>query len=193
MEDKVISRSSNKVVVRKKVPLGDVDWEPVIGTGMMSSVVSLLAVGMPLNVIADLPMGLSLLSAAGAAMTATGFSFSLMYAQDVASESDSYSGSDVSFWKVLAGVMFPLGQKPLTGISRVKVNQKTELMNKLEYAPRSVSKEVTHEISSRIKFTPVGAYIEQEFNASPVALWDDAFDTTKEVHRFKTNGCQSGE
>lgn len=185
MSSKVVAKTSDKAIIRKRVDLSEVDFEPVIATGMISGVLSLLVVAMPLNLITDLSLGLSMLSGAGVAGVLTGGAFSFMYAYEVASESETYSSVDVPIWKTWAGVLLPFGQKYRIGTTKANLRKNIESIKDLEYSPTSVTKEVTHEISSRVKFTPLGAYVEQEFTASPVAMWDDAFTSTIDVHKFK--------
>lgn len=185
MSTKVVSRTSNKAVVQKRVPFREVDAEPVVITGIISGVISVFAVAAPLDLAAGWDLGSSFLASGGIATAITGGLFSFLYASEVASSADNYAPADVPVFKALMGVLFPLGQKSRLGSTRVKLQNKTEHIEELAARHSSTSTEVTHEVNSRIKFTPKGAYIEQEFNASPVALWDDALNTTLEVHKFR--------
>lgn len=138
-----------------------------------------------MNIAGHVELFLSLLTGAGVAGGLTGAVFAGMYAAEVANEADRYSAKDMSTWKALSGVLFPFGQKPVISSSKAKLYKTMEELNSLEYKPSTTSSEATHEVISRVKYTPLGAYIEQEFIASPTNVWDDAFKSTVDVHRFR--------
>lgn len=185
MSVKVVSKTSNKAVLQKRVAFREVDSEPVVITGVLSGIISVFAVAAPLDLAAGWPIGLAFLASSGITAAITGGVFSCLYAHEVANIADSYAPKNVPVLKTLAGALFPFGQKSRIGSTRVNLHKKTEEIEELAYRHSSASTEVTHEVDSRIKFTPIGAYIEQEFNASPVALWDDALNSTLEVHKFR--------
>lgn len=185
---KEIIRSGEKTIVRQRVPLSDTDLEPVIMTGVGASVISILAVAMPMNLIAHIDVGLCFLAAGGVGAGVASAVFGFFYANEVESEADSYAKNQkagfLNLVKTFGNIVFPFGQKINVGIP-TKVTQPsnrdiTEMTN-LRYHS---GEQGSHLVKSSIKFTPWGSYIQQEFTVEPIGIWDAAFDSTMQVHEF---------
>lgn len=191
--DKVVSTTSEKTVIRRRVPLSETDFGPAFGTAMVSTFVGMLGVGMPLN-LAGLDIGLSLLAAGGTIGAAVTAAIGVMYAVEVDSELDQYSKNRKSSFKEVmksvANMALPLGQRWKAG-ETVKINLSTrknaDSLASVRYDARSNG---NHEVKTYAKFTPLGVYIEQEISAQPIAVWDHAFESTKEVHKFDNEKAQ---
>lgn len=186
--DKVISRTSEKTVIRKRVPLGETDFAPAVITAFSSGFVSLIGVAMPLNIVAGLDLGLSFLAAGGTTVGAVAATVGFMYAVEVDSDLHAYTKDRKSgikqIMKSVVNMALPFGQRWKVG-DTAKVNLSTgrpkESLASVAYDARANG---NHEVKTYTKFTPLGVYIEQEISAQPIAVWDHAFESTKEVHKF---------
>lgn len=192
--DKVVSTTSEKTVIRRRVPLGETDFGPAFGTAMISGFVSLVGVAMPLNVTAGLDIGLSFLAAGGTTVGAVSAAVAIMYALEVDSDLHRYTKDRKSCFKEVmksvANMALPFGQRWQVG-ETANVNLSTrkpvDSLASVHYDARSNG---NHEVKTYTKFTPLGVYIEQEISAQPIAVWDNAFESTKEVHKFDNEKAQ---
>lgn len=185
MKAELVSQSSDKTVIRERVPFGDVDGEPVVISLVASVLASTLGVAMPLNVVAHLDMVTSFVSAGGVTALITGGVFAFNYAGEVYSDANRYSTKKYSFFKTLTSVLLPFGQKIDAGSGKTRLsNGKRDFDSLVSYPSASVV-EATHQVNTKVKFTPLGAYIEQELVAEPLNVWDDAFKSTLSVHKFR--------
>jgi hypothetical protein len=184
-QTKVVAQSSNKVVLRERVKFSEVDSEPVAFVGFIGLVLSLFGVAMPLNVFAHLELGLSFLAAGGSVASVAGVTFLACYAKEVSSSASSHTISNFPYGKALAGTLVPFGQKIKSGKGQVRLGENKDSLKNLVYRPSGTSEVATHDIATRVKFTPLGAYIEQELTSTPSKVWDEAFNSTVSVHKFR--------
>ena len=183
---KVISKTSDRTVVRERVRFNEIDEAPVFVTGVLSAMASFFGVVYPLNAIANWDLGLSFLAAGGTTAGLTSAVFLALYALAVEDESNRYSAGKMPYLKSLVGVVFPFGQRNRTGKGQTRIyDASSNGITKLTYNPDSIVSDATHDIVTKVKFTPIGAYIEQEFIAAPTLIWDDAFKSTLSVHQFR--------
>lgn len=190
MSAKVVSKTSDKTVIRERVKFSRVESEPLLFTGFIGGIASMLFVAAPLNVYAGLDLGLSFLSAGGVTAGAVGGIFALMYAGSIESDVESHAPKDGKelknlFVKTLSSVIFPAGQVINLGKGQVKADNGKGDFTKLSYSPAKQVREATHEVTTRVKFTPLGAYVEQEYVSEPLNVWDEAFKSTLSVHKFR--------
>lgn len=192
--DKVVSTTSEKTVIRRRVPLGETDFGPVFGTALVSGFVSIVGVAMPLNVVAGLDIGLSFLAAGGTVGAAVGTAVGIMYAVEVEDDLYSYTKNKktgfVQVMKSFANMVLPFGQRWQVGeTSKIDLSTRkpADSLASVHYDAKSNG---NHEVKTYTRFTPMGVYIEQEFQVQPIAVWDHAFESTKEVHRFDNEKAQ---
>lgn len=186
MSAKTVSKSSDKTVIRARVPFRTVDDEPIFLTGLIGFPVSSIAVACPLNLAAHFDLLSSFLCAGGLVGTVMAGIFALEYAGEVAEQGENNSPGAIPTWRSLANTVFPFGQKIKMEKKTVRFNADRPNISRLESGRKSSpGSDSTHEVATTIKYTPLGAYIEQEFTTQPTKVWDDAFKTTLAVHAFR--------
>jgi hypothetical protein len=192
--DRVVSTTSEKTVIRRRVPLGETDFSPAVITALISGFVSTIGVAMPLNLVARIDIGLSFLAAGGTTLGAVAAAVGIMYAVEVDDDTDYYAKNKKTGFKQImksvANMALPFGQRWQIG-DTAKINLSTrkpvDSLATVHYDARSNG---NHEVKTYTKFTPLGVYIEQEISAQPIAVWDNAFESTKEVHKFDNEKAQ---
>lgn len=190
MASKVVSQSSEKTVIRKRLKFTETDLYSTIGTGIFGSLGSVFVVAMPLN-LNGVHLGLSLLGAAVTGLGAAGLAFLGKYGVEAVDEFEKHitTEDEVRYsWMVLKAIgssVLPLGQsiksqtKAAPGRYGFSESQTDLVTYPVTYHPGS-----SNVVESKLKFTPRGAYIEQTITPTPGKIWDDAFASTVAVHEF---------
>lgn len=187
MNDKVVTAKGSRTVVSQRVKYAVPDVEALVVTALGSIVLSMLFVSMPLMFMAGWTEAMAFLGGfvSWAALMASMFIY--IYASDIADTIETYSTSKISVFKTLMKLFLPLGLQYKTGVSKVYLssyNSAEGKITRLVANPKPGYSESTHDVVSRVRFTPWGAYVEQEFTALPAKTWDDAFKATTGLHAF---------
>lgn len=194
---KVIEKSSDRTVLSNRVdyfdeyygPLGVI--APLLG-GVLTWIVSagitdIVFLETAAAFVVSGPIGLATVPVVA----------SIYYSNAVSKKLREYTGVRPSKWEILrnaANMFVPAGQKIKLGKESFALEGKDDL-NRLiggsksvysDYYGRFNRKNPTHEVETELVFKPFGSYIKQTVIQSPAKVWDSAFDSTLEVHKFKT-------
>ena len=186
MSAKVVAQSSDKTIVKKRIPLRDGINDDVLGPALIIGVpFAVIGIPCPLNLFAHFDLLNSFLWGGGVVGSAYAIMFALGYASETADWGEDFSPGKVSSVKSFVNTVLPFGQTVKVGKKLVKFKEERQNIARLERGRISSSEsDVTHEVTTTIKYTPMGAYIEQEFTTQPTKVWDEAFKTTLAVHAF---------
>lgn len=196
---KIVEKSSEKTILLNRV--GFKDSDPLIlmlaplGTGLASMV--LVAGGLDMFFLPDEASATIGAIGATAAAASALVTVVAVQAQTVISELESYTGTYIKklgMLKTTLNMLTPFGQKMKTGKKSLALSKEvtanliggSESVHSSYYGySGSKNKTTTHEVETELVFKPTGAYIKQTVVPSATSVWDEAFDSTVEVHKFR--------
>lgn len=194
---KVIEKSSDKTVLSNRVEYFHEYYGPVgVLAPFLGGALSLLAAA-GIGDIFFLPTDAAFGVAGPIGLATVPVIASIYYSNVVSRKLREYTGvktSKMGILKNAANMFLPAGQKFKLGKESFALEDKYEL-NRLVGGSKSVysdyygkfsKKNPTHEVETELVFKPFGSYIKQTVTQSPAKVWDSAFDSTLEVHKFKT-------
>lgn len=194
---KVIEKSSDKTVLSNRVEYFDSSYGPA---GVLAPVLGGLLTWISTAAVTDMffmDTGAAFGFAGYVAWGSVPAIASVYYASVVSKKMEDYTGVKRSKWDIMkraVNVVLPVGQKMKFGTQSVALDSHVE-PNRLiggsnsvysDYRGRISRKNPTHEVGTELVFKPFGSYIKQTVVQSPTKTWDGAFESTVEVHKFKT-------
>lgn len=201
---KIVSATSAKTLIESRVDLSDGPVGLLWLAGLGTPVLSFIATNISLA-LAAMPEGDASLIGLAVAVVSAPVAVSAIHSHTVAAEIQEYTGTSVGKrgkLKAMFAMLTPFGQKMETGKKSLRVSGNIPahlLGGKKSFSEYSGyyrshrdswdeksfrDAELTHEVETELVFRPLGVYIKQTVSPSAINIWDEAFKSTVEVHRF---------